>query len=169
MVTEPHASLIAVYPGTFDPITRGHEDLVKRACALFARVIVCVAAGHHKKTLFTLEERLHLARDCVTRVSGAAVMPMTGLLSDFALAQKARVVIRGLRAVSDFDYEFQLAGVNRHLMPEVETVFLTPGDHYQFISASFVREIALLGGDVSAFVSPLVAEQLRAKAAQRNL
>ncbi len=160
--------LTAVYPGTFDPFTRGHEDLVRRASTLFQRVIVGVAAGHHKNALFSIEERLDLARAILQRYPNVRVEGFTGLLKDFVERQNARVIVRGLRAVSDFEYEFQMAGMNRQLMPDVETLFLTPADQYQFVSGTFVREIALLGGDVGKFVLPLVTERLAAKVADRR-
>ncbi len=154
---------IAIYPGTFDPLTLGHEDLVQRAASLFGRVIVAVAAGHHKRTMFTLDERLTTARALFANLANVEVIAFEGLLRDFVVKHEGRVVVRGLRAVSDFEYEFQMAGMNRKLMPEVETLFLTPSDDYQYISSTFVREIATLGGDVSQFVSPLVLEALRQK------
>ncbi len=157
-------NVIAVYPGTFDPVTRGHEDVVRRATQLFGRVIVAVAAGHHKKNaLFTLPERLDMVREAAKAYPQVEVESYSGLLRDFVVARGAKAVVRGLRAVTDFDYEFQLAGMNRSLMPDVETVFLTPSDKYQFISSTFVREIALLGGEVDKFVSPTVLERLQAK------
>ena len=157
-------NVIAVYPGTFDPVTYGHEDVVRRATQLFDRVIVAVAAGHHKKNaLFTLAERLEMVREAAQAYPQVEVESYSGLLRDFVVAHGAKAVVRGLRAVTDFDYEFQLAGMNRSLMPDVETVFLTPSDKYQFISSSFVREIALLGGEVDKFVSPTVLERLMAK------
>ena len=152
--------LIAVYPGTFDPITLGHEDIVRRAAQLFDRVIVAVAAGHHKKTMFSLEERIDMAREAVQIYPGVQVESFSGLMRDFVVARDAKAMVRGLRAVTDFDYEFQLAGMNRALMPDVETVFLTPGDRFQFISSTFVREIASLGGEVDKFVSPGVNQRL---------
>ncbi len=159
--------LIAVYPGTFDPITLGHEDVVRRAVQLFGRVIVAVAAGHHKKAMFSLTERIDMARQAVLIYPGVQVESFDGLMRDFIVARGARAMVRGLRAVTDFDYEFQLAGMNRALMPDVETVFLTPGDKYQFISSTFVREIATLGGEVDKFVSPGVNQRLLEKV--RNL
>ena len=157
-------NVIAVYPGTFDPVTRGHEDIVRRATQLFDRVIVAVAAGHHKKNaLFTLPERLEMVREAAKVYPQVEVESYAGLLRDFVVARGAKAVVRGLRAVTDFDYEFQLAGMNRSLMPDVETVFLTPSVRYQFISSTFVREIALLGGEVDKFVSPAVLERLMAK------
>lgn len=160
--------LLAIYPGTFDPLTRGHEDLVRRASKLCDRLVVAIAAGHHKNALFTLDERLDIAREVLAPYSNVEVSGFTGLLRDFVVSRGAQVVVRGLRAVSDFEYEFQMAGMNRQLMPDVETLFLTPADQYQFISGTFVREIAMLGGDVSKFVVPLVVERLQAKLAQRR-
>ncbi|MDO8318156.1 pantetheine-phosphate adenylyltransferase [Rhodoferax sp.] len=155
--------LIAVYPGTFDPITLGHEDVVRRAAQLFNHVIVAVAAGHHKKAMFSLEERMAMAREVVKVYPGVQVESFDGLMRDFVVTRGAKAMVRGLRAVTDFDYEFQLAGMNRSLMPDVETVFLTPGDKYQFISSTFVREIATLGGEVDKFVSPGVNQRLLEK------
>ena len=156
-------NVIAVYPGTFDPMTLGHEDVVRRATQLFDRVIVAVAAGHHKKAMFSLEERIDMAQQAVRIYPQVEVASFSGLLRDFVVAQGAKAMVRGLRAVTDFDYEFQLAGMNRSLMPDVETVFLTPSDKYQFVSSTFVREIALLGGEVDKFVSPCVNQRLIAK------
>lgn len=155
--------IIAVYPGTFDPLTLGHEDVIRRAIQLFERVIVAVAAGHHKKALFTLQERIEMARELTKQYPQVEVASFSGLMRDFAVARGAKAMVRGLRAVTDFDYEFQLAGMNRSLMPDVETVFLTPSDKYQFISSTFVREIALLGGEVDKFVSKTVQERLAEK------
>jgi pantetheine-phosphate adenylyltransferase len=156
-------NVIAVYPGTFDPMTLGHEDIVRRATQLFDSIIVVVAAGHHKKALFSLEERVDIAREVVKDYPKVTVESFGGLTRDFVVARGARAMIRGLRAVTDFDYEFQLAGMNRTLMPDVETVFLTPSDRYQFISSTFVREIATLGGEIDKFVEPFVRERLEAK------
>jgi pantetheine-phosphate adenylyltransferase len=155
--------VIAVYPGTFDPMTLGHEDLVRRATKLFDRVIVAVAAGHHKKALFSLEERMDMVQEAVKGYPQVEVASFSGLMRDFVVARGGKAMVRGLRAVTDFDYEFQLAGMNRALMPDVETVFLTPSDKYQFISSTFVREIATLGGEVNNFVSPGVNERLMEK------
>ena len=152
--------LTAVYPGTFDPMTLGHDDLMRRASQLFDRLIVAVAAGHHKRTMFTIAERLDMARELALPYGNVDVMAFRGLLRDFVVERGGKVVVRGLRAVSDFEYEFQMAGMNRQLMPDVETMFLTPGDRYQFVSGTFVREIATLGGDVSKFVSPFVLSRL---------
>jgi pantetheine-phosphate adenylyltransferase len=152
--------VVAVYPGTFDPMTLGHEDVVRRACQLFGRLIVAVAAGHHKKSLFTMQERIDMAREALKAYPQVTVEGFSGLVRDFVVARNGKAMVRGVRAVTDFDYEFQLAGMNRHLMPDVETVFLTPGDKYQFISSTFVREIAVLGGEVHQFVSPTVQQRL---------
>ena len=157
-------NVIAVYPGTFDPLTRGHEDVVRRATQLFDRVIVAVAAGHHKKNaLFSLQERLDMVKEVARAYPKVEVESYSGLLRDFVVARGGKAVVRGLRAVTDFDYEFQLAGMNRTLMSDVETVFLTPSDKYQFVSSTFVREIAMLGGEVDKFVSPPVLVRLLAK------
>jgi pantetheine-phosphate adenylyltransferase len=158
--------LTAVYPGTFDPMTLGHQDLMARSSRLFERLILAVAVGHHKRTMFTIAERLAIARELAAPHPNVEVMPFRGLLRDFVVGHGGKVVVRGLRAVSDFEYEFQMAGMNRQLMPEVETLFLTPSDQYQFISGTFVREIAALGGDVSKFVAPLVLEKLKERVAQ---
>lgn len=157
------AKVIAVYPGTFDPMTLGHEDVVRRATQLFEHVIVAVAAGHHKKAMFTLQERIEMAKDVVKQYPQVEVESFSGLLRDFVVARGGKAMVRGLRAVTDFDYEFQLAGMNRSLMPDVETVFLTPSDKYQFISSTFVREIAVLGGEVDKFVSRTVQQRLAEK------
>lgn len=164
----PSASPIAVYPGTFDPMTLGHADLMRRASQLFGRLIVAVAAGHHKKTMFSLEERLDMAKELAARHANVEVIAFDGLLRDFVVGHGGKVVVRGLRAVSDFEYEFQMAGMNRQLMPDVETVFLTPSDQFQFVSGTFVREIAMLGGDVSKFVAPSVLARLHERVARRQ-
>ena len=153
----------AVYPGTFDPITNGHEDLIQRASRLFDEVVVGVAHSQAKRPFFSLEERVALARDVLAPYKNVKALPFTGLLSEFVKQQEAGVILRGLRAVSDFEYEFQLAGMNRRLAPGVETLFLTPSDKYLFLSATIVREIAVLGGDISAFVHPITAERMHAK------
>lgn len=153
----------AVYPGTFDPLTRGHEDLVRRASRLFGTLVLGVADSRAKRTFFSLEERIAIAREVLADVPNLTVVGFTGLLSEFVRSQEARVVLRGLRAVSDFEYEFQLAGMNRDLYPDMETIFLTPAAQYMFISATLVREIATLGGDVGKFVHPAVRERLAAK------
>ena len=158
--------MIAVYPGTFDPMTLGHEDLMRRAAHLFDRLILAVAAGHHKRAMFSIDERLEMAAEIASPYKNVEVLPFRGLLRDFVVANHGDVVVRGLRAMSDFDYEFQMAGMNRQLMPEVETLFLTPSDQFQFISGTFVREIATLGGDVSKFVAPSVLKRLKARVKQ---
>ena len=155
----------AVYPGTFDPLTRGHEDLVRRAATLFDTVVLAIAESTAKRTFFTLEERIAIANEVLGDMKNVEVVGFKGLLTEFVRKQRARVVLRGLRAVSDFEYEFQLAGMNRNLYPEMETVFLTPSEQHMFISATLVREIAALGGDVSQFVHPKVAQKLKEKAA----
>ncbi|MEW6691196.1 MAG: pantetheine-phosphate adenylyltransferase [Pseudomonadota bacterium] len=154
----------AVYPGTFDPLTRGHEDLARRASRLFDGVILGIADSHAKRTYFSHEERVAMAKEVLGDVKNLSVVGFKGLLIDFVREQGARVVLRGLRAVSDFEYEFQLAGMNRDLYPDMETVFLTPGEQHMFISATLVREIAALGGDIEKFVHPAVARRLVAKA-----
>ena len=153
----------AVYPGTFDPITNGHEDLIQRASRLFDTVIVGVAHSQAKRPFFSLDERVALASEVLAPYKNVTVLGFGGLLSEFVRDQEATVIMRGLRAVSDFEYEFQLAGMNRRLAPGVETLFLTPSDKYLFLSATIVREIAVLGGDISAFVHPLTAERMKVK------
>jgi pantetheine-phosphate adenylyltransferase len=155
----------AVYPGTFDPITLGHADLARRAAKLFDRVILAVADSRAKK-FFTLDERVEMARHVLSDLPNVQVMGFSGLLMKFVQEQGARVVVRGLRAVSDFEYEFQLAGMNRGMYPDLETIFLTPGEQHMFISATLVREISVLGGDTSKFVPPYVAERLKEKIKQ---
>jgi pantetheine-phosphate adenylyltransferase len=156
-------NVIAVFPGTFDPITLGHQDLIRRSASLFSSVIVAVAAAHHKKTMFTLQERLETVREEFANMDGVRVEPFEGLVRDFAVAQRAGVMVRGVRSVTDFDYEAQLAGMNRALAPDVDTLFMTPGPGFQFISSTLVREIATLNGDVRQFVSPQVFDRLTAK------
>jgi pantetheine-phosphate adenylyltransferase len=156
--------ITAVYPGTFDPLTRGHEDLVRRAAGLFDRVVVGVAYSRAKKPFFSVDERVEIAQEVLGHYPNVDVRCFAGLLKDFVREQDGRVIVRGLRAVSDFEYEFQMAGMNRHLLPEVETLFMTPSDQYQFISGTIVREIAILGGDVSKFVFPSVERWLHSKA-----
>ncbi len=154
---------IAVYPGTFDPFTRGHEDLVRRAARLFGRVIIGVAESRKKQPLFSLADRVAMAKEILGDVKNVEVFGFDGLLMKFVYEHNASIVLRGLRAVSDFDYEFQMAGMNRNLYPDVETVFLTPAEQYVFISSTMVREIAILGGDVSKFVQAPVLAQLAKK------
>ena len=156
--------LTVVYPGTFDPFTRGHEDLVRRAARLFDRVVVGIAASEAKRPMFPLDERIAMAREVLADLPNATVTGFSSLLMAFVHDQGARAILRGLRAVSDFEYEFQMAGMNRRLWPEVETLFLTPSEQYMFVSATIVREIARFGGDVGDFVHPAVAARLRAKA-----
>ena len=156
----------AVYPGTFDPITLGHEDLARRAARLFDTVIVAVADSRAKRPFFTLDERVEMARDVLKGLKNVEVMGFSGLLMKFVQDHNARVVVRGLRAASDFEHEFQLAGMNRGLYPDVETIFLTPGEEFMFISATIVREISVLGGDVAKFVPPEVASRLKVKIKQ---
>jgi pantetheine-phosphate adenylyltransferase len=152
-----------VYPGTFDPFTRGHEDLVRRAARLFDTVVVGVADSESKRPLFPVADRVAMAREVLAPLPNVDVTSFSTLLMDFVHAQGARVILRGLRAVSDFEYEFQMAGMNRILHPEVETLFLTPSEQYMFVSATIVREIAKFGGDVAVFVHPLVDARLRAR------
>lgn len=156
----------AVYPGTFDPITLGHEDLARRAARLFDTVIVAVADSRAKRPFFTLDERVEMAREVMKGLKNVEVMGFSGLLMKFVQDHNARVVVRGLRAASDFEHEFQLAGMNRGLYPDVETIFLTPGEEFMFISATIVREISVLGGDVAKFVPPEVASRLKVKIKQ---
>lgn len=153
----------AVYPGTFDPITRGHEDLVRRASNLFDDVIVAVADSRGKGPFFSFEQRVQMAQQALAPFKNVRVEGFSGLLMDFLNQRDAKIILRGLRAVSDFEYEFQMAGMNRNLFPDVETLFLTPAEQYMFISATMVREIATLGGDVSPFVNPLVIPYLKTK------
>ena len=149
-----------LYPGTFDPITRGHGDLIERASRLFEQVIVAVAASPKKNPLFSLEERVELAKEVTRHLPNVQVVGFSSLLAHFVREQNANVLLRGLRAVSDFEYEFQLANMNRQLVPDVESMFLTPSEKYSYISSTLVREIAALGGDISNFVHPAVAEAL---------
>ncbi len=153
----------AVYPGTFDPLTLGHEDVVKRAAKLFSEVVLAIAESSAKRPLFSLDERVQIATELLRPVANIRVVRFGGLLTEFLKQQGANVILRGLRAVSDFEYEFQMAGMNRKLLPNVETVFMTPSDNYMFVSATIVREIASMGGDVSQFVSPLVVERMQDK------
>lgn len=156
-------NLKVVYPGTFDPMTLGHEDIVRRASGLFSEVIVAVAQNPGKRPFFDLDERVELASTVLQDCPNVKVVGFSGLLMQFVQENGARMVIRGLRAASDFEYEFQLAGMNRKLFPEVESVFLTPSEQYMFISSSLVREVAMLGGDVTQFVSPLVKQKIERK------
>lgn len=156
-------ALKVVYPGTFDPVTLGHEDLVHRAANLFPHVIVAVAANSNKKTMFSLEERVELTKTVFSNLSNVEVLGFSGLLMQFVQKQNAHMVIRGLRATADFEYEFQLAGMNRKLYPQFETLFLTPAEQFMFISSSLVREVATLGGDVNEFVSPVIESAIKQK------
>jgi pantetheine-phosphate adenylyltransferase len=162
-----HKLLKVVYPGTFDPMTLGHEDVVRRASGLFDEVIVAVAQNPSKQPFFDLAERVEIAASVLQDCSNVHVVGFSGLLMQFVQQQGARVVIRGLRAASDFEYEFQLAGMNRKLFPQVESLFLTPSEQNMFISSSLVREVAILGGDVSNFVSPLVQARIAQRIAEK--
>lgn len=155
--------IAAIYPGTFDPITKGHVDLVERAVRMFGRVVVAVAENRNKAPLFSLDERVDMARASLKGMDTVEVLGFDTLLVEFARATESRVILRGLRAVSDFEFEFQLAGMNRHLGPEIETVFMTPSERYAFISSSLIREISRLGGDVSEFVPDAVQLALSQK------
>ncbi len=157
--------LKVIYPGTFDPFTRGHEDLVRRAARLFESVVVAVADSESKRPFFATAERVDMAREVLASVSNVTVTSFASLLLQFVREQRAQAILRGLRAVSDFEYEFQMAGMNRRLDPDVETLFLTPSEEYTFVSATIVREIAKFGGDVSSFVHPHVNERLKARVA----
>ncbi len=157
---------VAIYPSTFDPMTRGHEELVRRAVSLFDHVIVGIAASRAKRPFFTLEERVEMAKEVLAPYPSVEVCSFDGLLLDFLHERRAKVILRGLRAASDFEYEFQMAGMNRNLYPEVETIFLTPSEQYVFISATMVREFAIFGGDVSKFARPTVCERLAKKVAE---
>jgi pantetheine-phosphate adenylyltransferase len=157
--------LKVVYPGTFDPFTKGHEDLVRRAAKLFDRVVVGIADSESKRPMFTAAERIAMTREVLAGYDNVEVAGFSGLLMDFVHSIGASVIVRGLRAVSDFEYEFQMAGMNRNLYPEVETLFLTPAEQYLFTSSTIVREIARFGGNVSSFVHPVVAARLKAKVA----
>ncbi len=152
-----------VYPGTFDPITRGHEDLVRRASTLFDEIVVAVADSRGKRPFFDVDERVAMAKEALAAFPNVRVEGFSGLLMEFLRKHDAKIILRGLRAVSDFEYEFQMAGMNRNLYPDVETLFLTPAEQYMFISATMVREIASLGGDVSPFVNPSVIPHMKAR------
>lgn len=153
----------AIYPGTFDPVTNGHLDLVARASAIFDRVIVAIAVNNGKQPLFNIDERVSIMQEVITDYRGVAVIGFNNLLVECAAEHGANIILRGLRAVSDFEYEFQLAGMNRHLSAELETLFMTPSEKYAFISSSMIREIARLGGDISAFVPVVVGDALNKK------
>lgn len=160
--------LTVVYPGTFDPFTRGHEDLVRRAARLFDRVVVGVAQSSAKMPFFSADERIAMAKEVLSDLGNVEVAGFSSLLMDFVHEKKAQVILRGLRAMSDFEYEFQMAGMNRRLFPDVETLFLTPSEQYMFVSATIVREIARFGGNVSEFVHPMVRARLDARVAQER-
>ena len=168
MTTPKRKSSLAVYPGTFDPLTRGHEDLLRRAAGLFDHLIIGVAESRGKQPMFTLAERVEIAREVLADMPNVEVHGFSGLLMDFIRSHGSRVIVRGLRAVSDFEYEFQMAGMNRRLHPDVETLFLTPGEEFTFVSATMVREIGLMGGDVSTFVHPSVNARIQAKRAAKK-
>jgi len=156
-------SVKAVYPGTFDPLTLGHVNIIARSAQMFGEVILAVAHAHHKKTLFTLSERIELAQRSLRDYPNVTVMGFDGLVKDFALKEGTAVMVRGVRSVTDFDYESQLAGMNRLLAPGIETIFLTPEPQFQSLSSTLIREISALGGDVSSWVSPPVASALKGK------
>ncbi len=156
----------AVYPGTFDPLTRGHEDIVRRAASIFSRVVIAVAANPNKAPMFNVDERVELARGVLAELPNVEITGYSGLTVHFARKHDPAVIVRGLRAVSDFEFEFQLASMGRHLQPDVETVFMVPKEKFTFISSTLVREIATLGGDISAFVHPLVVAAFKRKLAR---
>lgn len=158
---------MAIYPGTFDPMTRGHEDLVRRAAPLFENMLVAIAESPGKRPLFSLNERIEIAREVLKDIENVTVVGFNTLLMNFVREQGAKVILRGLRAASDFEYEFQMAGMNRSLYPDIETVFMTPSDQFMFVSATMIREIARLGGDVSKFVHPCVVAHLSGKSIDR--
>lgn len=158
--------ITAVYPGTFDPITCGHSDLIERAARFYGRLVIAVADNRNKSSLFSLEERVALAKTVTAHMPNVEVIGFSGLLVDFVHEVDGHVLLRGLRAVSDFEYEFQLASMNRKLAPDVETMFMTPAEQYSFISSSLVREISALGGDVSDFVHPVVSQALKERQAR---
>ena len=158
---------VAVYPGTFDPLTRGHEDVMRRAARIFDRAILAVADSRGKNPIFSAQERVEIAREALADCPNIEVIGFSGLLRDFVVSNKANVIVRGLRSVADYEYEFQMAGMNRYLMPDVETIFVTPTEANLFISGTLVREIAMFGGDVSRFVPPTVEGHLKRKLAER--
>ena len=153
----------AIYPGTFDPMTKGHVDLIERACNLFDEIVIAIAASEAKNPLFTLDERIKIAEKIFKNNEKVKVIGFSGLLVDLAKDNNAKILIRGLRVVADFEYEFQLANMNRAMMPELESVFLTPKEQYSYISSSLVKEICKMGGDVSEFVDPIALSELKRK------
>lgn len=161
-------SVLAVYPGSFDPITLGHEDVIRRAAVLFDTVIVAVAAAHHKKTMFSLPERMDMVSSVFADLPNIKVQSYAGLMRDFAVENGIQVMVRGVRSVTDFDYEMQLAGMNKSLMSDVQTIFMPPSVDYQYVSSTYVREIATLHGEVGRFVAPLVHEKLLARVAENE-
>jgi pantetheine-phosphate adenylyltransferase len=162
-MTTDHTPKIAIYPGTFDPLTLGHEDIIRRAARMFDHVVLGVAESLGKKPIFARDERMDVAREALADLSNVSVVGFGGLLVHFASAHRAMVVVRGVRSVTDFDYEFQMAGMNRQMKPELETIFMTPSEAQQYVSGTLVREIARMGGDIERFVGPTVARRLRAK------
>lgn len=165
MITSNSAAKVAIYPGTFDPLTLGHEDIIRRAAQLFDHIVLGVAESLGKKPIFARDERMEVAREALADVSNVTVVGFSGLLVEFARFHHAKVVVRGVRSVTDFDYEFQMAGMNRQMMPELETIFMTPSEKHQYVSGTLVREIARMKGDIENFVSPSVAKRLKAKLA----
>jgi pantetheine-phosphate adenylyltransferase len=163
MTSVPAQSKIAIYPGTFDPLTLGHEDIIRRAAQLFDHVVLGVAESLGKKPIFAREERMEVAREALADLPNVSVVGFSGLLVEFAKTHQAKVVVRGVRSVTDFDYEFQMAGMNRQMMPTLETIFMTPSEAHQYVSGTLVREIARMHGDIERFVAPSVAKHLRAK------
>ena len=163
-----NAAVTAVYSGTFDPLSLGHEDAIRRAAQMFDQVIIAVAKAHHKNTMFTLDERLAMAQDALADCPNVKALPFDGLIVEFVRSQNAQVIVRGLRSVTDYDYETQMAGMNRHLAPELDTVFLHTSAQVQHISSTLVREISKLGGDVSVLVSTPVLNALQGKVATKH-
>lgn len=162
-MTHAHLPKIAIYPGTFDPLTLGHEDIIRRGALLFDEVILAVAESLGKKPIFGREERMEVAREALSDLPNVRVVGFSGLLVHFAREHRAKVALRGVRSVTDFDYEFQMAGMNRQMMPELETIFMTPSEKHQYVSGTLVREIARMNGDIERFVGPSVAKRMRAK------
>jgi pantetheine-phosphate adenylyltransferase len=156
----------ALYPGSFDPFTRGHEDIARRAAGIFARVVIAIAANPNKTATFDVQQRVELARGVLSDLSNVEVVSYSGLTVEFARGHGLQVIVRGLRAVSDFEFEFQLANMGRHLEPDIETVFMVPKEQFTFISSTLVREIAFLGGDIGHFVHPLVEAAFKRRLAQ---